>query len=193
MNQELRITFTGRTPLLCHNERLANPDDPIAREIAAITSKQKKTEDDRKAVFRLEWFGGLYTAPDISGPVAPTKNLRKCLIDAAKTLKLGTAVTRALNFTTLNVPIAYDGPRDLDALYATDAFTNISMVRVRGRVPRCRPMFPQWVIVADAVLLADILDLDVFRRIGDLAGMAEGLGDNRKNGYGRFDVGIAKR
>lgn len=178
---------------MCHNERLANPDDPITREIAAINAKSNKTEADRQEVFKLEWYGGLYTAVDISGPVIPTANIRTCLINAGKMTKKGKPVERAISFFSLSVPIAYEGPRDIDELWKQPSFRDIRMVRIRGRVPRCRPQFVHWSVIADAFFLDEALDFDVFQRIVEQAGLAEGLGDNRKNGFGRFIGEVIKR
>lgn len=185
------IELTGTTPLLCHNIRLADPDDAVTRAIAEITAKRKKTEEDRKEIARLEWFGGLYAVDDISGPALPTGNLRKCLIQAAKLSRQGTAVQRALHFRELYVPLHHDGPRDIDALSRTPAFVNRASVGVgQNRVIRVRPQFPRWSIVASAELLDDVMDIADLRLIVERAGLVEGLGDNRVNGYGRFEGSV---
>lgn len=184
---DIRIVLTGTSPMLEHNIQLSDPDHPITKEIKALTSKRNKTEDDRRAIERLEWYGGLYTAPGIQGPVMPTGNIRRCLIGAARINKLGKHVERALGFTTLYVPIQHNGPKDIDALFADERFHNRSSVRVaQSRTMRVRPQFPQWQITADAYLLDDVMDFDDLKRVVERAGLAEGLGDNRVNGYGRF-------
>lgn len=183
----VRLTFTGTTPLLVHNAQLADPDNPIVREIKALTGKRTKTEDDRRAIERLEWYGGLYTAADVDGPAQPTANLRRCLIAAGTITKQGKQVERAITFTSLAVPIGYDGPRDLDTLFASQSYASRLPVRVgNARTMRVRPSFSPWSLVADAYLLEDVMDFDSLVRIVERAGLAEGLGDNRKNGYGRF-------
>lgn len=187
----MNITFelTGTQPLLCHNISLADPDNPIVAEIATYTGKRKKTEDDRRAIERLEWYGGLYI--DNGRPVLPTANIRKSFIRAGTISKLGTAVTRALQFTSLQVPIAHGGPDDIDLLFADKSFHNRAAVGISGkRTMRVRPMFPKWAVVAEAILLEDVMDLADLVRVADLAGKAEGLGDNRVNGYGRYAVRV---
>lgn len=189
---DLRITLTGTSPMLAHNIQLSDPDHPITKEIKSITSKRTKTEDDRRAIEKLEWYGGLYTTPNIPGPVMPTGNIRRCLIAAARINKLGKHVERALGFTTLFVPILYDGPKEIDKLFADERFHNRSSVRIgQSRTMRVRPQFPTWTIVADAYLLEDVMDFTDVQRVVERAGLAEGLGDNRVNGYGRF-VGTAE-
>jgi hypothetical protein len=189
---KVTIEFSGSTPLLCHNIRLSDPDDPITKAIAEITSKRKKTDEDRKEIGRLEWFGGLYTVDGIAGPVMPTGNLRKCLIQAAKISRLGTAVQRALHFHDLYVPIIYDGPKDAEHLSKDTSYIHRASVGVgQNRVIRVRPQFPSWAIVASAELLEDVLGMDDLKLIVARAGLIEGLGDNRVNGYGRFEGQVA--
>ena len=185
--KNIKITLTGTSPMLCHNPRLADPDDKWARDIKVITDKKTKTEDDRKAIERLEWFGGLYTDDNLPGPVFPTASIRKCFIAAAKIVRKGRDVERALAFTEYLVPIAYDGPRDITDLYKQKAYHSRLPVRIgTNRIMRVRPQFPIWSVVAHAVLLEDVMDFVALRRVIERAGLAEGLGDNRVNGYGRF-------
>lgn len=186
---DIKLEIVGVTPMLCHNISLADPDNPIVQEIQTYTAKRKKTEDDRRAIERLEWFGGLYLVD--GRPVVPTGNIRKSFIQAGKISKQGTQVTRALNFSDLHVPIAYNGPTDLDELFADKAFSNRAAVGISGkRTMRVRPQFTEWALVANAFLLEDVMDLDDLRRVANRAGQAEGLGDNRVNGYGRFTVKV---
>lgn len=190
----IAIEMSGTTPLLCHNIRLADPDDEFARQLAEITSDRtfKKTDEGRRAMERLEWFGGLYTSNG-SGPMMPTANIKRCLARAATTYKKGKDVTKAVHFSDLMVPIAYDGPRDVEQLYERAEFRSRLMVSVgQQRVPRVRPQFPQWAVVGEAELVEEVMDLRLFQTITDLAGRAEGLGDNRSNGYGRFEAKIQR-
>lgn len=183
------IELTGTSSMLCHNVQLADPFNEWARKIKEISSKRKKTEDDLEMMGKLEWFGSLYLCPEIPGPVLPTANIRKCLINAAKINRLGKQVERALAFSDMFVPIAYKGPRELEKLYDSKGpvFRHRAVVTVqRNKVVRVRPKFQEWAVVADALLLEDVLDPGDLQRIIELAGLAEGLGDNRVNGYGRF-------
>ena len=40
------IELTGTSPLLMHNPRMVDPEFELNREIKAITSKRKKTDED---------------------------------------------------------------------------------------------------------------------------------------------------
>src|SRR5919197_6063253 len=183
---EVRIVLQGTTPLVMHNPRLADPDDTIARQIASLTSKAKKTVEDRRAIERLEWFGSLYTAPDIDGPVVPTANLKECLTEAAKINRKGRQVTRTLHFRDMHFPLILDGPKELDVLFAEGAYTWRTSVVIRGqRTMRMRPIFREWRVEATATLIPDVLDADDLARVVALAGQVEGLGDGRVVGDGR--------
>lgn len=183
----ITLEFVGTSPLLCHNAQLADPDNDICREIAKINAKRKKTEEDRADREKLEWIGGLYIPEGADRPVLPTQNIRKCLINAAKITRAGKSVERALYFADMWVPIAYEGPRDPEALYKATGAKNRSLVVVqRNRLVRVRPQFSEWAVVAKATLLENVLSLDDLRDIVESAGLMEGIGDGRSIGYGRF-------
>lgn len=183
------LTLTGTTPLVLHNPRLADPEDDITREIAEITSKRKKTDEDRRAIGRLEWQGGLYLDND-QLPAIPAANVKKSIIEAGKTRKLGKQIGRAASMIDFMVPIAYDGPKDIEKLYARLEFRLRATVvnNGKGRVVRVRPQFPQWSLTTSVEVIEDMLNPADFREIAALAGVIEGLGDNRVNGFGRYTV-----
>lgn len=183
---QINIALSGTTPLLLKNGQTANPDHPATREIGTITRKAKKTEDDRLRISELEFYAALYLNGG-PGLVYPTGNVRKCLIDAGKITKQGTQVGRALSFSTLDVPLQHDGPDDPKELFAEDRFKDYRPVGIgQKRTMRMRPRFGTWALELSGILMEDVMDLDDLRRIGDRAGQAIGLGDNRINGHGRF-------
>lgn len=174
-----------------HNPQMVDPEFEINRQIKAITSKRKKTDEDLKQIEMLEWYGGLYTQPNGNGKsivVQPTSKVRKCLINTAKISKSGKMVERALSFADLNVPLIYDGPEDIDKLFADKQFHSRLSVGVSGkRVMRVRPKFYPWGMSVSGLFIEDAgLNLEDLERIVEMAGLVEGIGDNRVNGYGRF-------
>ena len=126
--------------------------------------------------------------------VQPTSKPRKCIINAAKISKLGKSIERALSFKALNVPLIYDGPKKIDEIFADSQFHSRLSVGIGGkRVMRVRPKFFPWTLRIDGLFIEDAgLNFDEFERIVELAGLVEGIGDNRVNGYGRFTA-VVKR
>jgi hypothetical protein len=194
MEQTMKITIEvkGTSPLLMHNPRMVDPEFDLNRQIKAITAKRKKTDEDLRQIEMLEWYGGLY---DIDGVVVqPTSKLRKCLINAGKISKQGKGIERALSFSELNVPLIYEGPRDIKQLFADKQFHSRLSVGIMGkRVMRVRPQFSNWGLLVRGLFIEDAgMNIDEFERIAELAGLAEGIGDNRVNGYGRFTIAVRK-
>jgi hypothetical protein len=188
---DILIRMEGATPLLMHNPQLADPENEVVREIGTLIHKRKKTSEDRKNVERLEWFGGLYL--NSGRIVVPTANVRKCLIEAARVSRLGRNVERSLNFPEVDTPLEYDGPRELELLYKTGRYISRLAVVIGGkRTMRVRPRFMPWKVTVTGLYIEDAgLNYDELERIVKLAGQMEGLGDNRRNGYGRFAAIIA--
>lgn len=182
---DIRISITGTAPLLMHNAQLADPMNKIVREKKKITDKRKKTDDDYIETCRLEHLGSLYLDPDI-GPYMPGQNIESCLVNAGKVSRSGTNVTRSLFVHTDVNPIAYAGPRTADGLWADENFRHMASVKVgMKRVMRCRPIFREWRVAADATLDTSVLSLEDLQRITETAGSMIGLGDYRPR-YGRF-------
>ena len=188
------VKLTGTSPLLMHNPRMVDPEFEANRQIKALTSKRKKTDEDLKTIEKLEWYGGLYEENGII--VQPTSKVRKCLINTAKISKAGKMVERAVSFFDLNVPLLYDGPRTADELYSANGLyqSRLAVGLMGKRVMRVRPKFYPWALEVFGVFVEDAgLNFDDFQRIVELAGMVEGIGDNRVNGYGRFVGKVGKK
>lgn len=209
---DLTITLTGISTLLTHNIRLADPDDDYAAAIKRITDKRRMTEDDRRQKERLDWYGGLYT-DTAHRIVYPTAGVRKCLVNAAKVSRLGTAVARGLIVTDgLHVPLDHPAPPGTSRLTGEDYLEGLRTYGGKGllsdgrinsphvdrrsvgvgprRVVRVRPAFPDWSLTIHVHLLVEVLDLEQLRQIVTAAGIMEGLGDNRINGFGRFKATV---
>jgi hypothetical protein len=173
-----------------HNPRMVDKEFEITREIAAITGKRKKTDEDHKAIERLEWYGGLYEQNGVV--VQPASKLRKCLIETGRMSKIGKAVERSLSFSALYVPLKHDGPDSIDAVFADKRFHSRLSVGVgTKRVMRVRPQFLPWAMTMDGLFIEDAgLNFDELERLVEMAGVVTGIGDNRVNGYGRFSAKI---
>lgn len=183
---DITLELTGRTPIILHNPRLADPMDSITREIGKFSKKRSKTEDDHAEIARLEWMGGLYLSEGVV--VLPTANVRKCLIQTAKATKQGKQIERSVYFKEQVAPLVYEGNGDITKLYETGNFTDRASVVVSGkRIIRVRPKFYPWQVTMDVMINESLLNLEDFERILELAGQIEGLCDGRNLGFGRFD------
>lgn len=180
------INLVGTSPLLMHNPRMVDPEFEINRQMKALTAKRKKTDDDLEQIAKLEWYGGLYEQDGVI--VQPTSKVRKCLINTARIMKLGKGIERTLSFTSLYVPLEYEGPDNIDEVFKLSRFHSRLSVGVGGkRVMRVRPSFYPWAMSVEGVFIVDAgVNVDDLHRIVELAGTVEGIGDNRVNGYGRF-------
>ena len=186
--ETLKIKLTGTSPLIVHGDRLANPLDPLKKEIATYTAKRKKTDEAWAVIFRLEWEGALYFKESV-GPVMPGMCLKAMLRSAAKLSKMGRHIQRGVMILETEVPIEYDGPRELERMWKAERFADIRSVVVKGsRVMRCRPIFHEWTVSFSVLVNADILNPDEVVQFFRTAGQIEGLCENRTNGYGRFEV-----
>lgn len=201
---KIRLVADGRTDaggmaLVLHNERLADPLDPITRRLAGITKKRNKTVDDHNEIARTEFFGGLYTSEPIttddsgeilvtegSVPVIPAWNMIRCLQDGAKRHKRGPDVLRGIHPLNENAPIEYDGPLNPHELWATGEFSLRKGVGVqRSRTIRTRPIFTEWRAVLSVELDMQVFDVDTLQVFWSDAGRYAGIGEMRPV-YGRF-------
>jgi hypothetical protein len=188
-----RISARGTRPLLMHNARLASPLNSYAKQISAISSKRTKTDDDRLKMARIEFEGSLYLDDD-GRVIIPGVNLFATLIGGAKITRSGKKVERGLQVLTHEIPLIYDGPRDVDGLWGggpgVSPFVDTRSVRVTtNRVDRTRPYFSTWGFEADVVIEPSILEAEDLSTIVDQAGRLVGLGDYRQ-AYGRFEAAV---
>ena len=187
------VEITGTTPLMMHNERLSDQDDEYTKAIKEYTDKGKnQTETDKQQVSSLEWRGGVYLDGN-DEIVIPAANIVKCFKEAGTRTKSGKKITGGVSPVALVFPLEIDGPRHVDELRKSDRYYDRRMVKVgRGRIKRTRPIFAKWKIVPEFEIAESVLNLDAFRGIVELAGTAEGLGDARILGYGRFKAKVTK-
>lgn len=181
------MKWTGTRALLMHNERLANPLDPVAKELSAVSGKRNKTEEDFRLMAEIEFRGGLYY-DDTIGPYLSASMVEKCMIDSAKREKLGTTFKAAIVCAADRMKLNYKGPRTPKDLWAKK-FYDQRMVKVQtSKTLRTRPCFPEgWSIDVSLVYDPDLLDRDQIMRVAERAGFMIGIGDFRPR-FGRFSV-----
>lgn len=176
------LSFDGRaevngSPLLCHNERLADPLDPAARAVAEIAGKRKKTEAEHLELARREFIGGLYT--NGNGPMVPAGNILRCIEGGARRIKKGRDVNRGIVPLAEHADLIYDGPRDEDGLWKGEFWLRKGVGVGTKRVMRTRPCFKDWRLELPIEVDPDIWDLHTLQEVCELAGKYEGLGDMR--------------
>ena len=193
----IRVTLDGATaangsPLLMHNERLADPLDQYARWLAELSKKRSKTERDIEEIGRREFFGAGYwmidEGPDkkVAEPFIPAWNIVRCLQEAGTRHKLGKQVLRGIVPVNEEAHLTFDGPRSAAELWKAGTFHSRKGVSVgQRRVMRTRPCFTDWKLETDLEVDLTILDPDVVALLIFEAGRYVGVGDARPR-FGRF-------
>lgn len=185
----IRMRWTGKRPLLMHNERLADPFDPITKAIKELSGKRKKTDEDRLEIMRLELTGGLYWQEGI-GACLPDLNILGALRDAAKLRRLGSATERAFDIAEQFIPLIHDGPQDPEKLVADKRFRDYRGAGIGpSRIFRARPRFNRWGVEFDLIYDANDIDRDMVILVANDAGSKTGIGDFRPR-FGRFNVEV---
>lgn len=187
--KQISFKINGIAPLLLHNERLANPQDPHTKALKALTKggTRNRTEATDAEVMKAEWRGGLYEAG--GRVVIPADNIIACLKEGARKRKLGKQLSAAVFSDVQHFALQHDGPADLEELYSCGRFVDYRGVRVgQAKVMRTRPRFDAW--SAQIVLTVDeeLLSSDDFLAIATIAGGQIGLGEKRPQ-FGRFLIG----
>ncbi|MCJ2084601.1 hypothetical protein MKK88_01140 [Methylobacterium sp. E-005] len=183
--QRMKFRLTGVSPLLMHNGRLANPLDPMAKALKAVSSKRAKTDADHEEMARVEFLGGLYVGDD--GPCIPGELIEAALIAAAKKSKRGPQAKSGL-LSDANHRLDYAGPREPDALWCDENYRLTAGVRVgQARVMRTRPIFRDWSAEIFVDFLPGQLNRAEVAEMVRVAGEIVGLGDWRPR-FGRFKV-----
>lgn len=178
----------GGSPLIMHNEQLADPLNDHTRGIAAISKKRNKTEADHMEIGRLEFHGGLYA--NGNGPCLPAWNILRCLQDGARRHKRGVDVLRGVYPLVDHADVIYDGPRDPDEMWKDGRFALRKTVGVqRSRTVRTRPVFTDWTCELPIEVDSTVFDLDTLKNVWADAGKYAGIGDMRPI-HGRFTATI---
>jgi hypothetical protein len=179
--------LVGVAPLLMHSQRLLDKMTGAAKEMAAVTKKKQKTDDDMLTIKRLEWYAGIYL--DETGRVAiPADNILAAVIEGARKSKLGKQAQAAVFDNAAYFQLIYSGPKDLAALYADGRFCDYRGVRNQAnRVMRSRPIFREWACSISLTFNESVIDPGQLKQALEVAGEQVGLGDWRPR-YGRFHV-----
>lgn len=191
----VNVKIEGTTPLLMHNGQLADPLNDWSRKLKGVTSKRQKTDDDYMEMAKIEFMGSLYFDKK-DGVYMPGDNIATMVRDGGTLKKRGRMVQRGADCPELRIPLIYNGPRTMDALWDVTDFRDIRTIKngsTGGRTPRCRPVFKEWALAFQLWYEPEMINLADLRQCVEDAGMYVGLGDYRpgspKGGrFGRFKL-----
>lgn len=186
MYEVISFHIRGLVPCIMHNGRLADPMDPIAREMKQLTGLKKKTDDVLQRISDLEVLGGLYVDEN-NHPCWPGYVIEAMIRSAAKRQRRGNDVLSAV-IVDGNFPLIYSGPKDAEKVAKDAKFRlRVACVVDRKRIMRSRPMFPQWELKFDVHYEPSVLNADTVAGFLRDAGQYVGLSTWRPK-YGRFEI-----
>jgi hypothetical protein len=193
------LAVGGSSVLMTHNERLADRLDEFTRAIAGISKKRNKTEADEEEIGRLEFYGGLYTEPQIPSPadldgqaiIYPAWNILRCLQEGATRQKRGKDVLRGIYPLSQVAPLSFDGPVDVVERWQQGHWLRKTVGVQRSRTVRTRPIYTEWRLELPVEVDANVFDVHTLKVAWKDAGTYVGLGEMRPI-YGRFEGTIEK-
>jgi hypothetical protein len=184
--EEIKLRIVGTRRLIMHAGRLADPLDPITKNLAKLTAKRAKTEADHQAISKAEWFGGLWLSDGM--PCVPAEALMAVFVGAART-RSGGPEARAGLIVSSHARLRYDGPTDLDELWGEERFRlRVPVKLTRGsRTVRTRPCFDHWSVEFTASYLPTLLNRETVLETYAIGGFMKAIGDWRPQN-GTFSV-----
>jgi len=187
--KNVKFKIIGEAPLLQHNVRLANPLDPLAKEIGAVAKKRSKTDADHALLAQLEFKAGIYF-DDKVGPYVPATWIDRALENSGKREKLGSTLKAYARVVEDRLVLAYDGPRTLEGLWKENFHLTTAVGIQQRKTMRTRPCFKEWSLECTILYDEAALDEAQIVRTMERAGAAIGIGDYRPR-YGRFICEVA--
>ncbi|MCK1288964.1 hypothetical protein IVB41_34230 [Bradyrhizobium sp. 44] len=184
--EEIKLKLVGTRRLIMHAGRLADPLDPITKNLTKLTLKKPKTEADHQAISKAEWFGGLWLHQ--GKPCVPAEALTAVFVNAARTRSRGPEASAGL-IVGSHAPLQYEGPTDPKELWEDERFRLRVPVRVKrgNRTMRTRPCFDDWSVEFTASYLPTLINRDEVLDIYAVGGFMKALGDWRPQN-GTFSV-----
>lgn len=184
--KEISVCIEGVSPLLMHNGQTADPLNRFSKQIKAVSSKRKKTEEDYAEMSRIEWHAGLYINTE-GYLIIPSTLIEASIQDGAKKSKLGKAFKSAV-FILDDAILDIGTKKKAEDLWGDDHYRDVRGVRVgQARIMRTRPIFHSWKCSFSVWFDEDQVNEHEVTRAIDDAGSKAGLGDFRPK-FGRFKV-----
>jgi len=174
---ETVFEIEGIAPLLMHNGQLANPLNPLVKEMKKITGIRKKTDEHHLELQRLEFRASLYLN-SAGNVIVPSEVIESCLIEGAKKAKLGKAFKSSI--TVLNDPeLSYGKRLTVEQLWdQCEEFADVRGVKVgTSRVMRTRPIFRNWSLTFEVAFDSEQIDAEQLEQAVHDASRMGGLCD----------------
>lgn len=182
--QEFKVRLRGVSPLMFHNERLADPSDPITRELKKLTKERNKTDELYEQIKWVEWRGGFYEHE--GRPVMPADNVLAVGLEGARKRKQGKEFSAAVFEAQAFFDLEYDGPKTIDKLRGNKKFLDYRGVVVnRRRTMRARPIFREWALTVALLFDREIIEEASIWQAYEIAGERIGIAERRPR-HGRF-------
>lgn len=195
--KQYKISITGITPLIMHNDIGCNPLDPLTKQRKEISCIRKKTDEHYVMLARLEWEQALYYSEEI-GMYLPSRCIMASIKNAAKKFKQGRDTKAITIIDALGSSLKGFEKMNPDKLWeiknknGSQKHTHCcSVVVQRARIMRTLPLFPEWKTTFNLLLDTEILNPENLSRILKTAGFEYGVGEMRPQlgwGFGKFNI-----
>lgn len=184
--QNVKITVGGPTIIL-HSAATADPLNPYAKALKAISGKRKKVEADFEQMARIEYEAGLYLNRD-KEVVIPGHVIEATIVGGAKKSKEGKVASPSVYVESDGTFEYAGGPLSLEELIESPEHRLCVGVKVgQSRVMRTRPFFRDWKLTFTVELNTELADVQQLRTWVTKAGAEVGMCDWRPR-HGRFNV-----
>lgn len=140
---DVKIEAVKGVPLLMNTWFGIDPKNPIVRELKelrGVPSKRRLDEWHDKTM-KMDWLLSLYHDPQI-GPYMPAENIEGSITGGAKKARLGKLFKASMMVEPARIPLQYEGPREVEAIYANPAF--IDRRPCEAGTMKTRPCFRDW-------------------------------------------------
>lgn len=140
----MEVSIKGLTPMIIHNGRTANPLNIFSKNLKALTSKRKKTDDDTNEILALQWEASLYWS-DTIGLYLPTENILAALLKACKIHKLGPKISGFIFEEPIGFQIITNNHNDFVKLKSDPSNKFVKAVSIqRAKTISCRCILNEW-------------------------------------------------
>lgn len=188
--QPIVFTFNGTCDLLVNNPQTADKLNAWTQLIAELTGKKKRSDEEERQLQRLKWEASLYHDKEL-GPYLPGVAAWKSIIEAARISRSGKDVERGLVPVTDQMPIQYDGPRDIEGMWNAGRYKDVRDANpAKAKIMVARGKFPlDWSVTFEALFDPEMVNERDLRGFAQLAGRIIGIGTYRMR-YGRFTATV---